>query len=228
MPPTSETGPGVNPKRITVLKEIALLGGTRSQVPMSSRELGEGLGMSQQSASKYLLELLDEGLITRRLGARRQVVQLSEKGLGLLRREYSEYQRIFEEYDRLVIKGTVTTGLGEGQYYVTQKGYADQFRCCLGFDPYKGTLNLRIEQVELSKVQALRDSAGIPIEGFKTGKRTFGRVKCFKGTIGDLPCAVVMPNRSHYSDTVEVLAETHLRDGLGLKDGDVVELIVEV
>ena len=41
------------------LRRIALLGGLRDSVTVSSRELGEALEMSQQSASKRILELLE-------------------------------------------------------------------------------------------------------------------------------------------------------------------------
>jgi riboflavin kinase len=114
-------------KFILALRRIALMGGMHDYVAISSRELGEMLEMSQQSASKRILELLDGGLISRDLGARRQRIRLTDKGVDMLRKEYTEYQRIFEMKDELVIKGTVITGMGEGQYYVTQPGYQEQF-----------------------------------------------------------------------------------------------------
>ena len=114
-------------KHIATLKQIALLGGVHDYIAISSRELGELLDISQQSASKKILELLSNGLIERDLGARRQRIKLTEKGFDLLRKEYSDYQRVFEMKDHLVIVGTVISGLGEGQYYVTQPEYLDQF-----------------------------------------------------------------------------------------------------
>jgi hypothetical protein len=58
-------------KFVTALRRIALMGGLHDYVAMSSRELGDMLEMSQQSASKRILELLDGKLIERDLGARR-------------------------------------------------------------------------------------------------------------------------------------------------------------
>ena len=138
-----------NEKFSTALKQIALLGGINDYIAISSRELGEKLDISQQSASKRILELLEEGCIQRDLGARKQRIKITKKGLDALRAEYSEYQRIFEMKDHLTIRGVVTAGMGEGQYYVNQPGYQDQFRDKLGFTPFEGTLNLRIVPSDL-------------------------------------------------------------------------------
>ena len=129
-------------KLVLALRKIALMGGMHDYISISSRELGDMLVMSQQSASKRILELLNEGWIVRDLGARRQRIKLTDKGIDSLRMEYSEYQKIFETRDHIIIHGEVVTGMGEGQYYVTQDGYQEQFLAKLGFKPYEGTLNL--------------------------------------------------------------------------------------
>ncbi len=126
------------------LRKIALLGGIDDLIAISSRELGDALNMSQQSASKRILELLDEKLITRDLGARKQRIKLTERGVDALKEEYNEYRRIFELEDHIFIHGAVTSGMGEGGYYICQEGYMKQFESVLGFKPYEGTLNLTI------------------------------------------------------------------------------------
>ena len=85
------------------LRKIALLGGIDDLIAISSRELGDALNMSQQSASKRILELLDEKLITRDLGARKQRIKLTERGVDALKEEYNEYRRIFELEDDIFI-----------------------------------------------------------------------------------------------------------------------------
>ena len=72
------------------LRKIALLGGIDDLIAISSRELGDALNMSQQSASKRILELLDGKLITRDLGARKQRIKLTERGVDALKEEYNE------------------------------------------------------------------------------------------------------------------------------------------
>ncbi|MEM0448750.1 MAG: DUF120 domain-containing protein [Methanomassiliicoccales archaeon] len=211
-------------RSIVALRRIALMGGARDYISLSSRELGEALGISQQSASKRILELLAQGWIVRDLGARRQRIKITQKGLEALRREYLEFQRIFETRDHILIRGKVVTGMGEGQYYVTLEGYSEQFQELLGFKPYEGTLNLRVRQEDLHHLDSLRDSQGIRIKGFERDGRTFGDVICYMAMLQNIECAIVVPTRSHYEDVIEILCKYHLRRTLGLKDGDEVEV----
>jgi riboflavin kinase len=215
-------------KLVLALRKIALLGGMHDYISISSRELGDMLAMSQQSASKRILELLNEGWIVRDLGARRQRIKLTDKGMESLRREYSEYQRIFETRDHIIIHGEVVTGMGEGQYYVTQEGYQEQFLAKLGFKPYEGTLNLRLVPQDIYKLDILRRSSGTLVKGFERSGRTFGDVLCHLATIQNIDCAVVVPTRSHYEDVVEILCKNHLRRTLGLNDGDLVEVRISL
>jgi riboflavin kinase len=218
----------MNEKFAIALKQIALLGGINDYIAISSRELGVKLNISQQSASKRILELLEEGYIQRDLGARKQRIKITKKGMDALRAEYSEYQKIFELRDHLVIRGAVTTGMGEGQYYVTQPGYQEQFKEKLNFVPFEGTLNLKMNPADAGKIEILRRSEGIVIHGFQRNGRTFGEVRCFLASIQNIECAVILPMRSHYSDILEVLCKYNLRRTLGLTDGDVIELRITV
>jgi riboflavin kinase, archaea type len=216
----------VKPYHVDTLKAIALLGGIKAYVDLSSGELGKLLGVSQQSASQRILELIRDGLVARDLATRRQRIRLTPHGADALRKEYADYQRIFEVKETLSISGTVTSGLGEGAFYMRQKGYKDQFRKKLWFEPYEGTLNLKIRGADLAKLQILQETPGIEISGFESGGRTFGGAKCFLATSGRVDCAVILPIRTHHTDVVEVISKHYLRNALGLKDGDVVDLVV--
>lgn len=215
-------------KVVHFLKHLAVMGAMDNPISVSSTELGREMGISQQSASNYILVLVNEGYIDRTLGARRQHIKLTEKGTQTLRKEYSEYRHIFDSSGKMTISGAVTTGFGEGGYYINQKGYKEQFKEKLGFVPYEGTLNLRLSPREIPTIELLRRSKGIEIQGFTEGGRTFGPVKCFMANIGNLECAVVMPKRSHYKEVIEVICKVHIRRTLSLKDGDGVELNVAV
>lgn len=215
-------------KFVTALRRIALMGGLHDYVALSSRELGDMLDMSQQSASKRILELLDGKLIERDLGARRQRIRITSKGTDMLRKEYFEYQKIFEMKDEMVIKGTVIEGMGEGQYYVTQPGYMEQFVEKLGFKPYEGTLNVKLLPTEFHKLDTLRNGQTIDINGFERNGRTFGDVHCVPASIQNIECAVVLPRRSHYEDVLEVVCKFHLRRTLGLEDGDQIEVRIHL
>lgn len=216
----------MKPYHVDTLKAIALLGGIKAYVDLSSGELGKLLGVSQQSASQRILELIRDGLVARDLATRRQRIRLTPRGADILRKEYADYQRIFEVKETLTVAGTVASGLGEGAFYMRQKGYKDQFRKKLWFEPYEGTLNLKISGPDLAKLRILQETPGIEISGFEAAGRTFGGAKCFLATAGRVDCAVIMPIRTHHTDVLEVISKHYLRNALGLKDGDIVELVV--
>ncbi len=219
----------MNEKYIYALRKIALLGGLQDYIAISSRELGDKLKMSQQSASKRILELLDAGLIQRDLGARRQRIRLTDKGVDMLRREYLEYQKIFEMRDHVTLKGIIATGMGEGKYYMNQECYADQIKDNFDFRPYEGTLNIMINQIDMSKLEVIRAGEGARlIKGFTQDGRTFGDVSAYKAKIQNINCAVVVPERSHYENIIEIVCQYHLRRTLGLRDGDPVTVQVSL
>ncbi|MFA6710543.1 MAG: DUF120 domain-containing protein [Candidatus Methanomethylophilaceae archaeon] len=210
------------------LRKIALLGGIDDYIAVSSRELGDALEMSQQSASKRILELLDEKFIVRDLGARRQRIKLTDKGVEELKKEYNEYRRIFELSDHIVIHGTVTAGMGEGGYYICQKQYMDQFEKVLGFRPFEGTLNVTIDKEDIGKLDLIRSTAGHLIQGFTNEGRSFGNVIAYKAKIRNIECAVVVPERSHYREVIEIICQYHLRRTLSLTDDSRIDVRVEI
>ncbi len=218
----------LKPNLVETLKQLALLGAIHEHVPVSTSTLGKLMGISQQSASVRVLQLLEAGLVSRNLGARRQQLKLTQKAMEILRSEYAAYQKIFEMEGLLEVRGRVDRGLGEGFYYMSQTGYREQFRVKLGFDPYPGTLNLKLEGRELSKLDFLRAADGVAIDGFSSGGRTFGGAKCFRARLAQVDCAVILPHRSHYDDVLEVISERQLRKQLGLRDGELVEVTISL
>ena len=214
------------PDQVRILKELALLGGIGGVVKLSSGDLARRLGISQQSAAGKILDLVRDEMLVRRMGARKQALQLTVKAISLLRREHSDYMKVFESSGKMVITGQVASGFGEGSYYVGLEAYQAQFKQKLGIKPFPGTLNLRLSGPELTKLDILREERGIPLEGFHSDGRTFGTGKCFRAKLGDVDCAVVIPNRSHYTDIVEIICDRQLRKALGLKDGE--QLTLEV
>ncbi len=213
---------------LETLKQLALMGGTREVLRISSRELAERINQSAQTAARKLKELEEAGYIERTLTKDGQFVVITERGKDLLHREYLDYRRIFEELpNSVIIRGKVTSGVGEGAYYVSLEGYRRQFVEKLGFDPFPGTLNLKIPKEQMFFRKLLDREEGILIEGFSAENRTFGEVKAFKCRVNGIDSALVIPQRTHYPDDVlEVISPVKLRDALGLKDGDFVEIEV--
>jgi riboflavin kinase len=216
----------MKPYLLQTLKELALLGAIKNKIEISSLELAKQLESSQQSASRYLVELDKEGMITRELGIKKQLIMVTNLGEEALNKEHLQYQQIFELTDRVVFKGKVISGMGEGRYYTEQSGYVEQFKEKIGFIPYPGTLNVEIEYVERNKLRLLKNSKAIIIEEFKTKNRSFGGVRCFKAKINGSEGAIVLPLRSHYSSILEFISPDYLRQRLNLKDGDSVKIII--
>ncbi len=218
----------VRPRDILVLKTLALMGAVNDHVSLSTTELGELLRTTQQTASLWVLDLLNRGYLVRRAGSRKQGLKLTPKAIDFLRQEHADYIRIFESSVELELTGIVVSGLGEGKYYISQPEYKRQFKQKVDFVPFPGTMNVRLSGGDLSKVRILQDTEGISLEGFQKDGRTFGEGKLFRATINDQEGAVVIPLRSHYDDVLEIISKDFLRDTLGLKDGDRVTLRVKV
>lgn len=214
----------MKPYLLQTLKELALLGGIKNRVEISSLELAKQLETSQQTASRYLVELDKKGMVTRELGIKKQLILITHLGEDILQEEHLQYQQIFELTDRVLFKGKVVSGLGEGRYYTEQSEYVEQFKEKLGFIPFPGTLNVEIEYVERNKLRLLKDHRAINIDEFKTKNRTFGGVRCFRANINGLDGAIVLPLRSHYSNILEFISKDFLRDNLDIKDGDGVKI----
>ncbi len=212
---------------IPTLKILALKGASDHMITISTTELGEELGVSQQTASNRLLALLEAGLIERHRGTRDHSIGLTKEGLGLLRREYGDYQRIFDVERHIRITGKVSAGLGEGQYYLKRSEYKKQLSTKLGFVPYEGTLNLTVTMSELAKLDMLPGTGRIHIDGFKAEGRTFGTASCIPVQIGNVKAAIVLPKRSHHSQVLEIISATYLRNKFSLKDGDELTLDIE-
>jgi riboflavin kinase len=128
--------------------------------------------------------------------------------------------------EKLVIKGYISSGSGDGKYYMSLRNYRESFAQKLGYEPYMGTLNLKLFAKELLKLSILRKAEGIVIRGFQTENRIFGSVKCFPARLRGLICAVILPEKTTYRNVLEVIAEKYLRATLGLKDGELVEVEV--
>ncbi len=216
----------LKPYLLQTLKELALLGAIHNKIELSSHELALQLQTSQQTASRYLLELDSQEMITRELGIKKQLIQITSQGSDALENEYLSYKQVFDLTNKVVFEGKLISGMGEGRYYTEQKGYADQFEKKLGFVVYPGTFNVEIKFIERNKIRLLRNYGGIKIDEFRAENRTFGSVVCFKATINGKKGAIVLPKRSHYATILECISPYNLRETFGLHDGDTVEVVV--
>jgi len=204
----------------------------RSSINLSSVQFGEILGLSQQTGSRRIKDLEDLGWIKRKYEAKTQKIVITRKGANVM---LSVYKNLKELLESILIVGEVTEGMHEGGYYVSIKGYFDQFKNKLGFEPYKGTLNLRLSTTDISILrEKLSYINPVIIDGFKDQNREYGPVKCYDVYIyrfddknNRRKAAILDIKRTHHKQNIiEILAKPYLRDYFNLNDGD--KLVIEV
>ena len=190
-------------------------GAHREPKRITTGEIAEQLGVSQQTASRKLIELEKAGELERSGGR----VRLTEKALVGVRRLMREVLDSLKGTG-LVFSGKVVPGLGEGGFFVVQKEYMQGFRKKLGFVPFRGTLNVFIEAEEVEKRLILREQKAVEIPGFHRGSRQFGKIDAYRCVVGGLPGAIIFPEKSqHGLQMLEIIAPVNLRKSLGLQDG---------
>jgi len=218
-------------RRIFTLLKLAEMGAHRRTAKISTEYLARKTGASQQTASRYLIELENKGLIKRTITPEGCLIRITDLGVKELNALYSTLRFLMEaQYPPSVtLEGTVFTGLGEGAYYISKEKYRKQFIEKLGFDPYPGTLNLKLtSEYDLKTRSELEAYPAIEIEGFKNEDRTFGAVKCYPVIVENrAKGALISALRSHYDVSVlEIISPVPLRKELKLKDGHKVKVEV--
>jgi riboflavin kinase len=122
-----------------------------------------------------------------------------------------------------MLSGTVVSGRGEGRKYVELEWVKQQVKEKLGFDPYPGTLNLRLDEENVKRRVLLEKEAKLRLchsEGYCTGL-------LFKASLNGGTCGVVIPQVENYPENVlEVVASVNLKQKLRLRDGDLVTVTV--
>lgn len=218
-------------RHLFTLLKLAEMGAHRRTAKISTEYLARKLGMSQQTASRHLIELEKEAWIERTITPEGCLIKLSDVGIKELKKLYSNLRFLMEAAypPLLTLEGVVFTGMGEGAYYVTREHYRKQFMEKLGFDPYPGTLNLRLTtDYDVKTCSELDAYPAVEIEGFKSEDRTFGSVKCYPAVIENkAKGAIVSALRRHYdASVIEVIAPVFLRKHLEIKDGHKVKVEV--
>jgi riboflavin kinase len=123
------------------------------------------------------------------------------------------------------IKGSVVSGRKEGSKFIGLPWVKKQIIEKLGFVPYVGTLNIKLDQENDAKLRKtlkkVRSIEIVPTEDYFRGR-------CFKAVLnGEVECAVVIPEVTGYPEgIIEIIAPTNLRKKLCLEDGNTVSVKV--
>lgn len=208
-------------------------GARHNFIEVTTSDLGKDIARSQQAASKHLLDLETSGYIERARRGQKFAVRITDKGYSEIQSLFASLKSAIESAPAVIdFEGSVVSGMGEGAYYMSLEGYRKQFKEKLGYEPYPGTLNIRLtDQLFMNARRELGSHPSIFVDGFGDGTRTYGWVKCYRATINGKVdnAAVLVLERTHYDDSMlEVIAPMSIKDAAGIKNGDRVRVQVHV
>jgi riboflavin kinase len=129
--------------------------------------------------------------------------------------------------DAIKLKGRIFSGSGEAAEFIKLSWVKAQIIEKLGFIPYNGTLNVKLNEESLTlKRRFLKKAKPIqilPPKGFCSGT-------CFRAVFMDkLECAIVIPDVDGYpEDVIEIIAPINLREKFQLKDGDTAKVVIKM
>ncbi|HET9612576.1 MAG TPA: DUF120 domain-containing protein [Nitrososphaeraceae archaeon] len=222
-----------NLQHILTLAHLLKFGKGGACVEITTTELGNIISRSQQSASKYLVELEKAGLLERTKAGQKFRIMITDRGVDEVLNLHETIKGSIEVLDRsgLQLDGKVVSGMGEGAYYMSLEGYRSQFNEKLGYEPYAGTLNLKLLNQSSVRMRSMMDNyPSVFIRGFTDSTRSYGWVKCYPAILNDGAvdkAAVIVLERTHYDNSMlEVIAPIGIKDLLGIKNGDFVKVFV--
>ena len=215
-------------QHVITLTQLLSKGARYNFVQLTSSSLGKSVQKSQQTASKYLMELENGGFIERFMKGRRVFVRITNKGYAELVKLHSLLGSSLGTFPSSIeLKGEIISGMGEGAYYMSLKGYTKQFKSKIGYIPFPGTLNVKLYQKEyVQAIQQLDDLDGQKINSFSDGKRTYGWVKCFTAKLNrTVNCQLIRLERTHYDNSIiELISKNSICKTANLKLGSKVSI----
>ncbi|RLE96632.1 MAG: hypothetical protein DRJ96_06045 [Thermoprotei archaeon] len=213
---------------LALLIELAKQGCARSPVKVDRAIIASNLEISAWTLSKWLREAVRRGYLEVTSRGRGRRYFLTPRAIEELKSLLKTLSSSLSSMERIVLRGVVFRGLGEGAYYVSLTEYREWFRRILGFEPYPGTLNVRLDPESIVKRKVLESYEGHRIPPVRRGGESYCSAKVFRAVVnGKVEAGVVIPERTVYGpDVIEVVAKVCLREALGLEDGDTVEIEV--
>lgn len=216
-------------QHILTLAELFTKGARYNFITITTSNLGKSIHKSQQAASKHLVDLEANGYVERLRSGQKVSVRITSKGQSEMMKIFSVLKSSLESVPAYVeFKGTISSGMGEGAYYMSMKGYTKQFRTKLGYVPFPGTLNVKLKDKESIEAKRSLDAySAIMIDGFSDGKRTYGWVKCYPAKINNLDAALILLERTHHDDTIiELISEWNIKKATKLSTNSKVSIRV--
>lgn len=124
------------------------------------------------------------------------------------------------------LNGEVASGRGEAKGFMAIDWVREQCRAAAGFDPYPGTLNLKVPGSAFELIRRAALDRGIRIVP-PPEAAGFCEARLLPVLAHGIGAALIYPLVSdYYSDTVEIIAPLLLKGHPLIKDGAVIELIL--
>jgi riboflavin kinase, archaea type len=222
-------------QQILTMVHLLLLGAYRNYIELTTAQLGKNISISQQSASKHLLDLENAGYINRVRKGHSIRIKITDSGYSQVNSFYEKLKSAIESKadEVITLEGHIVSGMGEGAYYMSLEGYRKQFRQKLGYSPFPGTLNIKLS--DPASMRSRRDLSAYPsifIDGFSDKLRTYGWVKCYPAEINNglvKNAALLILERTHYDDsTIEIIAPTSIKESIQVKNGDHISITAHI
>ncbi|MGB8024404.1 MAG: DUF120 domain-containing protein [Nitrososphaeraceae archaeon] len=216
------------------MTDLLQRGAHYNYIVITTSDLGKDIKRSQQAASRHLLDLENAGYIERLRKGQTFRIKITNRGYSEIESLYSTLKSAIESIPFSIdFEGTVVSGMGEGAYYMSLEGYRKQFKEKLGFEPYPGTLNVKlIDQIFMNARREIGRYPSVFINGFSDNMRTYGWVKCYKANINKGAvnnAAALVLERTHYDDSMlEIIAPICLKEAIGIQNGDRISIKVQI
>jgi len=226
--------PEIKLQHIFTMTDLLQRGAHYNYIVITTSDLGKDIKRSQQAASRHLLDLENAGYIERLRKGQTFRIKITNRGYSEIESLYSTLRSAIESIPFSIdFEGTVVSGMGEGAYYMSLEGYRKQFKDKLGFEPYPGTLNVKlIDQIFMNARREIGRYPSVFINGFSDNIRTYGWVKCYKANINKGAvnnAAALVLERTHYDDSMlEIIAPICLKEAIGIQNGDRISIKVQI
>jgi riboflavin kinase len=226
--------PEIKLQHIFTMTDLLQRGAHYNFIVITTSDLGKDIKRSQQAASRHLLDLENAGYIERLRKGQTFRIKITNRGYSEIQSLYSTLKSAIESIPFSIdFEGTVVSGMGEGAYYMSLEGYRKQFKDKLGFEPYPGTLNVKlIDQIFMNARREIGRYPSVFINGFSDNLRTYGWVKCYKANINKGAvnnAAALVLERTHYDDSMlEIIAPICLKEAIGIQNGDRISIKVQI
>jgi CTP-dependent riboflavin kinase len=131
-----------------------------------------------------------------------------------------------ESDKKVTLSGIIVSGAGQAAYFTGLDWVRQQCTEKLCFQPFPGTLNIRLDEDCLALLNNLQKKPAIHLI---SPDPNFCNARTLPASLQNLSVAIVMPDEAvniHSHNIIEIIAPVSLKETLSLKDGAPVTVTV--